>query len=31
LCLAHTEADIDEALQASDAALQAVAQRFGRA
>ncbi len=31
LCLAHTEADVDEALQATDAALQAVAQRFGRA
>ena len=31
LCLAHTEGDIDEALQATDAALKAVAQRFGRA
>ena len=31
LCLAHTEADIDQALQVTDVALQAVAQRFGRA
>jgi glutamate-1-semialdehyde 2,1-aminomutase len=30
LSLAHTEQDIDQALQATDAAFAVVAQRFGR-
>jgi glutamate-1-semialdehyde 2,1-aminomutase len=31
LSLAHTERDVDQALQATDAAFERVARRFGRA